>query len=438
MNTPRTPHTPQSAAFSPARRRWLKAGLALGTLGMAGVGTALWARPHIWNPCLPPALAQSPQLAALLAAAWDGLDPAQLWDGHVHLAGTGDSGGGISISADMLSLAHPVQYTQRLFYLNAGCTRDGAVDASFVESMLASLDAFPPGAKALLLAFDHAHDMDGTPRPEASAFYVPNEYAAAVVAQRPDRLAWACSVHPARADAVEALDAAVAAGACAVKWLPPAMGIDPGDARCDRFYTALARHDLPLICHAGAEKAVHGIGAADWSNPLRLRRALDHGVRVVFAHCASHGEDIDLDRAPQGDNGPLVPAFELFARLMDTPAYAGRAFGDVSALLLRNRDAATLRTVLARTDWHDRLLYGSDHPLPGVLPLVSPRRLARDDLLGAVPGLAQDEVISTLLMLRRHNALLFNFVLTRLLEADGQRLAPAVFASRSFFDRKPS
>ena len=76
--------------------------------------------------------------------------------------------------------------------------------------------------------------------------------------------------------------------------------------------------------------------------------------------------------------------------------------------------------------------------LPGVLPLISPRRLARAGLLGAVPGLVQDEVINTLLMLRRHNALLFNFVLTRLLEADGQRLAPAVFASRSFFDRKPS
>ena len=44
----------------------------------------------------------------------------------------------------------------------------------------------------------------------------------------------------------------------------------------------------------------------DFGNPLRLRRALDAGVRVVVAHCASMGQDRDLDR---GAAGPLVDSF---------------------------------------------------------------------------------------------------------------------------------
>ena len=51
-----------------------------------------------------------------------------------------------------------------------------------------------------------------------------------------------------------------------------------------------------LIAHGGLERAVLGREAHDFGNPLRLRRALDAGVRVVVAHCASMGEDRDLDQ----------------------------------------------------------------------------------------------------------------------------------------------
>ena len=68
------------------------------------------------------------------------------------------------------------------------------------------------------------------------------------------------------------------------------MGIDPQSPRCDRFYAALAAANLPIISHAGRELAVAG-GNQDFGNPLRLRHALDHGVRVVLAHCASDGDD---------------------------------------------------------------------------------------------------------------------------------------------------
>lgn len=409
---------------SPLRRRLLFAGLGAGVLtGAAGLAFVL-NRHHLINPCLadlPQELATDP----LIEAAWRGLDPGQVWDCHAHIAGTGDSGRGIEISPRMMSPLHPMEYLQRLFYLNAGCAHEArGVDDSYIERLHNLMAGLEPGAKLMLLAFDHVHDPGGAPRPDLSAFFVPNDYARELAQAAPQWFEWVCSVHPWRADAVDALEAAVAGGARAVKWLPPAMGIDPASQACDPFYKAMARLDLPLISHGGEEEAVRGAGRPEWGNPLRLRRALDQGVRVVMAHCATHGEDVDYD-----DPGRArVPSFELFARMMDEPAHATLLFGDISATTLRNRDLWTLKTLLEREEWHPRLLYGSDYPLPGILPLISVSGIAR-------AGLLAPEAVPVLEAVRRHNPLLFSFVLKRHLSSTGKRFAASVFETRPFFDR---
>lgn len=408
------------------RRRFLAgaASLALTTAG----GQAL-ARRNLWNPCraaLPPSIASHD----LIHSAWEGLDPAQVWDCHAHLAGLGDGGSGITINPRMLNPLHPAEYFQRLFYLNAGCAHEapGKVDQSYVERLHNLASGMQGGFKLLLFAFERTHDGDGRPRPDLTAFHVPDDYARNLARAHPTFFEWACSIHPWREDCVDALEAAVRDGARAVKWLPPAMGIDPASPRCDRFYAALARLDLPLITHAGEEKAVHGAGRPEWGNPLRLRRALDQGVRVVVAHCASLGQDQDEDAGRQGRK---IPSFGLFARLMSERHHEGKLFGDISAITLRNREISTLRTLIQRDDWHPRLLFGTDYPLPGILPLISPQQLVREGLLApaAVP------VLETL---REHNPLLFDFVLKRHLRTGRARFADLVFQTRPFFDRTPA
>ena len=417
--------------MSPAPRSPLRRRLLLGDVGGLALGGAAWrfGQPWLVNPCraaLPADIADHD----IIRAAWAGIDPAQVWDCHVHLAGVGDGGSGITISETMLSPLHPLEYLQRLFYLNAGCAHDapGQVDQSYVARLHNLMDAMPAGCKLMLFAFDHAHDARGVAQPEQSAFYVPNAYAQQVVGALPERFEWVCSIHPYREDSVAALEAAVAGGARAVKWLPPAMGIDPASAQCDRFYAALARLDVPLISHAGEEKAVHGIGQPAWGNPLRLRRALDAGVRVVMAHCASIGEDVDLDR---GENGPSVPSFDLFKRLMAAPEYAARLFADISAITLRNRDLTVLREIIEQERWHNRLLFGSDYPLPGILPLISPAQLAAENMLDAA-------AVPVLEAVRDHNPILFDLVLKRHLRSRGARLADRIFETRRFFDRRPA
>ncbi|OGI42966.1 MAG: hypothetical protein A2150_04055 [Candidatus Muproteobacteria bacterium RBG_16_64_11] len=405
----------------------MKRRTVLAALGLAAVGTLGWRHwpdEGLRNPCrngpLPEALARHD----LVQAAWRDIDPELFWDCHVHLSGNGEPGADTWINPEMQNWRHPVQSLQLQFYLNAACVADSeARNGAYVERLLALHGDFPAGARFVLLAFDYHHNEQGERVPALSPFYTADRYAAAVARRYPQAFEWIASVHPYRADCVPALEWAAANGARAVKWLPNVMGMDPASPLCDRFYETLARLDLPLLSHGGDEYAVQGGRRDDLGNPLRLRRALDRGVRVVVAHCASLGQSADLDRGPET---PAVSNLELFARLMDEPRYRGKVFGDISAVTQHNHSDEGLIALLERADWHDRLVNGSDYPLPGVMPLFSLRHLARAGLIDA----ADAPVLSAV---REYNPMLFDFLLKRSLRRHGRRLGPAVFESRRVF-----
>jgi uncharacterized protein len=112
--------------------------------------------------------------------------------------------------------------------------------------------------------------------------------------------------------------------------------------------------------------------------------------------------------------------------LMDDPRYVGIIAGDISAITQVNR-AHVVPTLLARRDWHARLLNGSDYPLPGVLPLISLPLLAERSLL-------DPDALAPLREIRDHNVLLFDFVLKRALVNHGARFARSVFETRRYFE----
>lgn len=374
-----------------------------------------------------------PDLAGheLVQAAFAGLDPAQLWDAHAHLVGTGDSGGGAYVNPSTESWLNPVDRIRRRVLMAAACvddTPDGGVDRRYLERLDLLMAAFPPGFRMVLFAFEHAVDDDGRERPEQSTFHTPNAWAAAAARAYPQRFEWVASVHPYRPDAIERLDAAAAAGARAIKWLPSSMNIDPGAARCDAFYARLAYHDLPLVIHCGEEVAAPGARQHAFNNPLRVRRPLEHGVRVIVAHAATLGEARDTDR-PGGDQAaPKVASFDLFKRLMAEARWDGRLFADIAAVFQRNRALQVQRELIATRDWHQRLLHGSDYPLPGIGLIYRLQRFVDAGWLDARDA-------DVLNRIRPHNPLLFEFVLKRTLAVDGVQLAPAVFHTRRVLQR---
>jgi uncharacterized protein len=402
------------------RRQFLTALGALSISGVAFANRQYWPENGIKNQCLsglPDALATHP----LMQQVWQGIDPAQVWDTHVHLTGTGDGDVGVWMNPNMNSWLHPVLRVQKNFYMDASCAQDAQVDLSYVRR-LAELGAeMPAGFKSMLFAFEWFHDEQGRAVQQHSIFHVPNAYTANIAREHSAYFEWVASIHPYRPDALDALDEAHATGARAIKWLPSGMGIDPASSKCDAFYKKLAKLNMPLISHTGHESAVQG-GDQRHGNPLRLRRAMDNGVRVVMAHCASHGEDEDLDQAHR----PKVSSLALFFRLMDTPDYQAFAFGETSALALVNH-AASIKPILERPDLHGRLLNGSDYPLPGILPLVNTQYLHR-------LGLLEAEHVPFLQSLKHYNPLMFDFALKRLLALDGVGFPAQTFETRRFFE----
>ncbi|HUK03846.1 MAG TPA: amidohydrolase family protein [Burkholderiales bacterium] len=385
-----------------------------------------WPEQGLWNPCRA-GLLLSMQRSELVRSAFADLDLSQVWDSHAHLLGVGDSPSGIYLNPRMNSAMHPAEYVRRIAFLNAGCAYDlpgRSIDAAYVRRLLNVLDGMRRGCKMLLFAFERVYGDDGKPDMARTMLQVPDGYARELARGYPRYFEWACSIHPYRRDCAEALEQAKADGARAVKWLPAAMGIDPASPLCDRFYEAAARLKMPIITHAGLERAVTGADQQEYGNPLRLRRALDAGVRVVIAHCASMGEDRDTD---QGEHGPFASSFELFSRLFEEKRYEKNLFGDISAMPQINRAAPALARVLEREDWHPRLLNGSDYPLPGLMPIFSVQYLVQ-------LGLVQESALGLLKTIREYNPLLFDFVLKRHLRSNGKSFARSVFETRRFFE----
>jgi predicted TIM-barrel fold metal-dependent hydrolase len=362
----------------------------------------------------------SPAARALLARAYDGVDASKLVDYHVHVFGLGEGGSGCYVNPRMRSWAHPVDRLKFLAYRSAARIEDEERAESGYLARIVDLARGHRG-RFVLLAFDEHRGADGVVVPEKTEFFVPNDHAIACAAQHPDLFVPAASVHPLRPGALDELSRCAARGARIVKWLPNAMGIDPSDPRHGPFYDRARELGLAILSHGGEEQAVRADEDQRLGNPLLLRAALDRGVKVIVAHCAGLGDDEDLD-AP---GRPRVASWKLLLRMMEDPRWEGLLFADVSAMTQVNRTPEPLRTFVARTDLHPRMVNGSDYPLPAVNVLVQTRKLARTGMITHDERAALNEVYD-------FNPLVFDFALKRTLrvrDRSGREVgfAPSVF-----------
>ena len=349
----------------------------------------------------------SAQSSDLVKRAFDGVDPERLTDHHVHVAGLG--AGGTFVNQKMLTWKHPFHRVKFKIYMSsAGATDENRADSQLVDRLVSLVGHIRTHGKHRLLAFDKNYRRDGTVNLEKTEFYVPNEYVFELSERHPEMFVPNISVNPYRADAIGELEKWAQRGARVVKWLPNAMGIDPYDPQCDQFYEKMKELDLILLSHGGEEKAVEAEEDQKLGNPLLLRRALDHGVKVIVAHCAGLGTNADLD----SKHRKQVDNFDLFLRLMDEKRYEGLVFGEISATTQFNRVGKPLRTILARDDLHERLVNGSDYPLPAVNILIRTRPLVKQGFLSEPEGQSLKEIYD-------FNPLLFDFVLKRTMKLPG-------------------
>jgi predicted TIM-barrel fold metal-dependent hydrolase len=360
----------------------------------------------------------SAKFSDLIKQAFDDIDSGKLVDHHVHIAGLGVGGTNAFVNRKMQTWRHPFHRLKLKVYMSsAGVADEDKADSQAVARLASLVRNIKGHGKHRLLAFDKNYRSDGSVNLEKTEFYVPNEYVFELAERYPELFVPNISVNPYRPDALAELEKWARRGARVVKWLPNAMGIDPSDPKCDSFYEKMKELDLILLSHGGEEKAVEAEEDQKLGNPLLLRPALDHGVKVIVAHCAGLGSNEDLD----DKNRKVVDNFELFLRLMDEKRYQGLVFGEISAMTQFNR-AGNVRTMLAREDLHERLVNGSDYPLPAVNILIRTGRLVKLGYINRSEANSLKEIYD-------YNPLLFDFILKRTLRLPGssKRFPASVF-----------
>jgi mannonate dehydratase len=163
---------------------------------------------------------------ALIARAWEGLDPARVLDVHVHVAGTGQDGSGCFVGERMLSITNPAEYLKYTIYQRAsGVTDHDQCEVQWVERLAGLMRSQAPHGRGLVFAFDMFHGDDGVADKARSEFYVPNTHAAKVAKSYPDLFLPVASVHPYRADPTT-----MPAGCCR-GWSSRNRGTDAGPVK---------------------------------------------------------------------------------------------------------------------------------------------------------------------------------------------------------------
>jgi uncharacterized protein len=324
-------------------------------------------------------------------------------DYHVHLLGTGAGETGCAINPDFFSLKHPANLLKYKIFLNAaGVKNEDISDQQYLDRFAVLQEKFSYQLNFAFLALDNCYHEDGTLNTKDSSFYIPNEYMMEACAKFPEQAIPCISVHPYRLDAITELERWAKQGVRMVKWLPNSMGMDPMHPLCEPFYAKMKEFDMVLLSHAGEEDAVQVEKFTPLGNPLLLRKPLDMGLKVIVAHCASSGDNQDLDKVNKGSE----TNFNLFMRMMDEASYKNNLFGDISGITQINRCTKNLLTLLERQDLHSRLVNGSDYPLPAVNAAISLTLLVQ---LGYLEGEKQEPLHE----IYKYNPLVFDYVLKR-------------------------
>jgi predicted TIM-barrel fold metal-dependent hydrolase len=361
----------------------------------------------------------SPEARALVKKAYADIGDGQTMDYHNHIVGLGKGGTGAYVNPSMQSPLNPVKYIRFSVYKNsAGITDIENADAQYVDRFVRLIKGIPNRGKFHILAFDKSYSENGNPIEKKTEFYTPNRYVMDLATRYPDIFVPTISVHPYRKDAVERLDYWAGRGAKLIKWLPNTMAIDASSPILDSYYDAVKRNNMVIHTHVGTESAVEAGEGQKYGNPLRFRRALDRGVKVIMAHVASLGTGIDLDDPEERE----VSNFDLFLRLMDEKKYEGLLYGEISAITLANRLPLPLATIIERSDLHSRLVNGSDYPIPAVNVVIRTSDLVSAGFITGRERLLLNEIYDI-------NPLLFDFVLKRTLRhpETGNQLPPEIF-----------
>lgn len=221
------------------------------------------------------------------------------------------------------------------------------LDGNLEEAYLQKLREWRRGSSlthVVLLAQDWVRDANGNPLENESALYVPNDVVLKIGVEHSDILP-ACSIHPARADAIDELVRCHERGAVMMKCLPLHHRIDPREKRFEPFWQKMAELKMLLLAHTGGELSLPN-NAPALADPRILIPVLEQGVTVIAAHAGSSAHYFDTNYMTEtAEMLRKYPNLYVDNSGMNTP---------IRSRLLKR---------MAGSEFKGRVLFGSDLPI---------------------------------------------------------------------------
>ena len=262
-------------------------------------------------------------------------------DMHVHIAGMNQEKYGNFVTD---RLKKSMVFKMFAKHLNVETSVDDGFDDKIATKIIELLEESVVD-KALFLAIDGIYNIDGTFNQKKTKMICSNEYIWEL-SKRSNKVLFGASVHPYREDALEELKRCKSRGAVLIKWIPSSMEIDPLSTKCIPFYKYLAKHNIMLLSHTGVEHALRNSNNF-LNHPHRLKLALEHGVKVIASHSATHM--FLHERSYYKEWREMALTYENF-------------YGDISAFCMPTR-VKHLRDIAKTPALHSKVFYGSDFPV---------------------------------------------------------------------------
>ena len=210
--------------------------------------------------------------------------------------------------------------------------------------------------KSVVFGVDAKFDDSGNLVHKDKTVCASNEEVFAFYEQNPNEVVPFFSVNPNRKDALNLIEKYHKMGFKGGKLLHSYWETDLNDKRYEPYFRLLSELRLPLVIHVGDENSLASNKALE--SIEQLKSPLNLGCRIVCAHmgASSDGAFTALSRDPEKFGANY---FTLLGWLREFDGL----YADVSALLCINK-ARILPHLKTQTQIHDKILFGTDFPVP--------------------------------------------------------------------------
>ena len=210
--------------------------------------------------------------------------------------------------------------------------------------------------KSVVFGVDAKFDESGNLVHKDKTVCATNEEVFAFYEQNPNEVVPFFSVNPNRKDALNLIEKYHKMGFKGGKLLHSYWETDLNDKRYEPYFRLLSELGLPLVIHVGDENSLASNKALE--SIEQLKSPLNLGCRIVCAHMGASSDGV----LSMFSRDPEKLGANYFTLLRWLREFDG-LYADVSALLCINK-ARILPHLKTQTQIHDKILFGTDFPVP--------------------------------------------------------------------------